>query len=217
MKKQRSKSELLKSIHTYQALKKDWQQGKEINRKTAYWRMGVEWSTVLWKEEKFSTNSIAVFLQYIVDNDVTELPEKRRDEIRQMLGDRVEWTLKNTVTQEKKGSVIDQAVNELEFYNTKVCVDYSLLACEYLIKHKGYAKKRLDRVIGAVYYTDGLDASVIWAMRQELFESKGIWIDLDGEEPPEGAQVIRADRIVLADKRSMHNGNSSINRTEDKN
>ena len=72
-------------------------------------------------------------------------------------------------------------------------MDYSLLACEYLIKQKGYAKKRLDRVVGDVYFLDSLSAKEIWDMRQDLFDNKGIWIDLDGDEPPKDARVIQKD------------------------
>lgn len=192
MKKQRSKAELLNVLRTHQALKKEQEQGTELSRQTVYFRMAVEWSVALWKDEKFSTNEIAKFLQYIV-NEVTELSDRRREEIRGMLGDRVEWTLKNTVVQGKKRSVIDREFTELEYYNTQVSVDYSLLACEYLINQKGYARKRLDRVIGDVLFTENLGGDIIWQMRQDLFDNKGIWIDLNGEEPPADAHVIAAE------------------------
>lgn len=190
MKRQRSKVELLNVLRTHQALKKEQEQGTELNRQMVYFRMGVEWSAVLWKEEKFSANEIAKFLQYIADN-VTELSEQRREEIRGLLDGKVEWTLKNTVVIGKNRSVIDKEYNELKYYNTQVSVDYSLLACEYLIKQKGYAKKRLDRVVGDVYFLDSLSAKEIWDMRQDLFDNKGIWIDLDGEKPPEDAKIIK--------------------------
>ena len=192
MKRQRSKAELLNVLRTHQALKKEQEQGTELNRQMVYFRMGVEWSAVLWKEEKFSANEIAKFLQYIADN-VTELSEQRREEIRGLLDGKVEWTLKNTVVMRKNRSIIDKEYNELEYYNTQVSVDYSLLACEYLIKQKGYAKKRLDRVVGDVYFLDSLSAKEIWDMRQDLFDNKGIWIDLDGDEPPKDARVIQKD------------------------
>ena len=194
MKRQRSKAELLNVLRTHQALKKEQEQGTELNRQMVYFRMGVEWSAVLWKEEKFSANEIAKFLQYIADN-VTGLSEQRRKEIRGLLDGKVEWTLKNTVVMRKNRSAIDQEYNELEYYNTQVSVDYSLLACEYLIKQKGYAKKRLDRVVGDVYFLDSLSAKEIWDMRQDLFDNKGIWIDLDGDEPPEDARVIQKDFV----------------------
>ena len=188
MKRQRSKAELLRNMKTYAAMKKDTEQGTDFRNKTAYWRMGVEWSAVLWKEEKFSTNEIAKFLQYIMSHNVTELSEERREEIRKMLGSKVDWTLRNTVTRSNKGSRIDRAVNELAYYNTKTSVDYSLLACEYLITQKGYARKRLDRVIGNVHFLDGLDAGMVITMRQDLFDNKGIWIELDGDTPEDPAE-----------------------------
>ena len=191
MRRQRSKAELLKSIQTYQALKKDEELGNEISRKTVYWRSAVIWSVALWQNEKFSANEIADFLQYIVSNGVTDLPDERREEIRKMLGDKVDWSFRNTVTVPNKGNLIDQSVRELEYYNTKVYVDYSLLACEYLMKHKGYARKRLNRVVGNVMFLDRLDASTVWDMRQDLFDRKGIWIDLDGDEPPADARVVQ--------------------------
>ena len=108
-----------------------------------------------------------------------------------MLGDKVDWSFRNTVTVPNKGNLIDQSVRELEYYNTKVYVDYSLLACEYLMKQKGYARKRLDRVVGNVMFLDRLDAGTVWDMRQDLFERRGIWIDLNGDEPPEDARVVK--------------------------
>ena len=50
MKRQRSKAELLNVLRTHQALKKEQEQGTELNRQMVYFRMGVEWSAVLWKE-----------------------------------------------------------------------------------------------------------------------------------------------------------------------
>ena len=191
MKRQRSKAELLLHMRTYQALKKDAENKESISGKTVYWRMAVEWCTALWKEEKFSTNELAKFLQYIADNHVTELTEERREEIRKAIGGKgADWILKNTVIPCKKKNAVDQAVNDLEFYNTKACVDYSLLACEYLITQKGYAKKRLDRVIGNVYYLDNLTADLVWKMRQELFDQKGIWVELGKDDIPEDAKII---------------------------
>ena len=190
-KRQRSKAELLHNMKTYAAMKKDAEQGTSIQNNIAYWGMGVIWCATLWKEENFSTNELVKFLQYIKDNDVTELTEERREEIREAIGSKgVEWILKNTVTLQKKKNAVDQAINELTYHNTKVSVDYSLLACEYLIKHKGYAKKRLNRVIGDVYYLDGMPSEMIGQLRQELFDNKGIWIELGKDDIPDGAEVI---------------------------
>ena len=65
MKRQRSKAELLAYMRTYAALKKEERDGTELNKKVSYWRMGVEWGSVLWKEEKWSANEIAKLLQYV--------------------------------------------------------------------------------------------------------------------------------------------------------
>lgn len=178
-------------MRTYAAMKKDVELGTCIQNNVAYWTMGVVWCATLWKEENFSTNELVKFLQYIKDNDVTELTEEHREEIRSAIGSKgAEWILKNTVTLQKKKNAVDQALNELTYHNTKVSVDYSLLACEYLIKHKGYAKKRLNRVIGDVYYLDGMPSEMIGQLRQELFDNKGIWIELGKDDIPEGAEVI---------------------------
>lgn len=196
MKKQRSKAELLNHMRTYAALKKEEQRGTELNKKVSYWRMGVEWSSVLWKEEKWSANEIAKLLEYVNTHDVTDLPEERREEIRDMLGDRVDWTLRNCVNQGRKcKNAVDQAINDLAYYNTKTSVDYSLLVCEYLITKKGYGKKRLNRVIGCVYYADAQEAEIVMWLRQDLYENKGIWIELDGDTPEDHANMESA-RII---------------------
>ena len=196
MKKQRSKAELLNHMRTYAALKKEEQRGTELNKKVSYWRMGVEWSSVLWKEENWSANEIAKLLEYVNTHDVTDLPEERREEIRAILGDKVDWTLKNSVNQGRKcKNVVDQAINDLAYYNTKTSVDYSLLACEYLITKKGYGKKRLNRVIGCVYYADAQEAAIVMWLRQDLYENKGIWIELDGDTPEDPSNMESA-RII---------------------
>lgn len=196
MKKQRSKAELLAHMRTYAALKKEERDGTELNKKVSYWRMGVEWSSVLWKEEKWSANEIAKLLQYVNSHDVTDLPEERREEIMEMLGDRVDWTLRNCINRDKKcKNAVDQAINDLAYYNTKTSVDYSLLACEYLITCKGYGKKRLNRVIGCVRYADMQEAQIVMWLRQDLYENKGIWIELDGDTPEDHADMESARTI----------------------
>ena len=190
MKRQRSKAELLLHMRTYQALKKDAENKESISGKTVYWRMAVEWCTALWKEEKFSTNELAKFLQYIADNNVTELTEERREEIRNMLLEKVDWVLNNPDVQQRKKNAVDQAVSDFQYYNTEGFVNYSLLACEYLVTQKGFGKKRLDRVMGNVDFFDNLKACLIWDMRQELFDQKGIWVELGKDDIPEDAKII---------------------------
>lgn len=191
MARQRSKAELLNSMRVYQAYKKDILSEDSIAYKTVYFRMGVVWCVTLWKEEKFSTNELVKFQKYIKENDVTNITEERRKEIQEKLYAKgVDWYLRNSVQQQKMKNDIDQVINDLEYYNTKASVDYSLLACEYLIDYKGYGKKRLDRVIGDVYHLDNVKSSVICEMRKDLFDSKGIWIELTSGDFPEDAQVI---------------------------
>ena len=150
----------------------------------------------MWKEEKWSANEIAKLLEYVNTHDVTDLPEERREEIRNMLGDKVDWTLKNSVNQGRKcKNAVDQAINDLAYYNTKTSVDYNLLTCEYLITKKGYGKKRLNRVIGCVYYADAQEAAIVMWLRQDLYENKGIWIELDGDTPEDPSNMESA-RII---------------------
>lgn len=138
MARQRSKAELLNSMRVYQAYKKDILSENSIAYKTVYFRMGVVWCVTLWKEEKFSTNELVKFQKYIKENDVTNITEERRKEIQEKLNAKgVDWYLRNSVQQQKMKNDIDQVINDLEYYNTKASVDYSLLACEYLVDSKG--------------------------------------------------------------------------------
>lgn len=191
MKRQRSKAELLLNMRTYAALKKDAQNEDSISGKTVYFRMGVVWCTTLWKEENFSTNELVKFQKYIKENDVTNLTEERRKEIQEKLYAKgIDWYLRNGTQKQKKKNEVDQAINDLEYYNSKACVDYSLLACEYLMLEKGFGKKRLDRVIGNIYYLDNIKSVIICQMRKDLFDNKGIWIELTSGDFPEDTQVI---------------------------
>lgn len=191
-KRQRSKAELLACMKTYKALQADAESKDPIQAKTVYWRMGVEWCTVLWIDFKFSANELAKFTKYIADNDVTNMTEDRRLAIDEKLKAKgVEWGLKNSVPEKiKTNNSIDSAIADLMFYNTKATVDYSLLACEYLIERKGFGNKRLSKAIGSVYCMDALDARAIWQARKDLFERKGIWIELSEVDNKENAIVI---------------------------
>ena len=51
MKRQRSKAELLYALRVHEALKEDTEKGYNLQEKTVFWRMGVIWTTVLWKED----------------------------------------------------------------------------------------------------------------------------------------------------------------------
>lgn len=196
-KKQRSKAELLASLRTHEALKKDSEQGHNLQEKTVFWRMGVIWTTVLWREEKFSAPALAKFLQHMANSDMQELSEQRKDEINEILGEKCDIFLKNQIADNHHKSAIDRRVNELVRYNTEICVNYSLIAVEYLIKNKKYGKKRLYRVLGDVYYLDTTQtAKVLWNMRKDLFETKGIWVSLDDDDKPEGITQIIEREVV---------------------
>lgn len=190
MKRQRSKAELLYALRVHEALKEDTEKGYNLQEKTVFWRMGVIWTTVLWKEENFSTPELARFLQHMADSDLHDLTEERRAKINTMLDERTELRLKNQTVRKNYKNKIDDEVNRLENYNSEVCVNYSLLAIEYLIQ-KGYGKKRLCRVLGDVYNLDLQPAKILWNARQDIYESKGIWISLeDSDRPAETTTVI---------------------------
>lgn len=184
--KQRNKAELLQNLLAYESLKKD---NHEISKKQGYWRMAVEWSHILWKEEKWSSEAIADFLEYVNTHDVTDLPEERRSEIRGLIEGKTAWTVAGGIQRQKQKNKVDDAVNEFVSNVTRTNIDYSLLASEYLLTH-GYARKRMNRVIRSVYFADKMEPATIMQMRQELFEHKGIWVELDGDIPPEDARII---------------------------
>ena len=188
--RQRSKSELLLNMRAYESLKKTKADGTEINERTPYWRMGVEWSYTLWKIEKWSANEIAKLLSYVAEHDVTDLSEERREEIRALMQDKVRWCLKNRAVVHNKNGV-DNAIEQNQWNCTRIIVDYCLLACEYLVTEKGYSTKRLNRVMDNVYALDNQNAVQVCNMRKELFDHKGIWIDLNGDMPEEISEVIQ--------------------------
>lgn len=187
--RQRSKSELLLNMRAYESLKKTKADGTEINERAPYWRMGVEWSYTLWKIEKWSANEIAKLLSYVAEHDVTDLSEERREEIRALMQDKVRWCLKNRAVVHNKNGV-DNAIEQNQWNCTRIIVDYCLLACEYLVTEKGYSTKRLNRVMDNVYAYDNQCAVQVCNMRKELFDHKGIWIDLNGDMPEEVGEII---------------------------
>lgn len=188
MKKQRSKAELINALRTHAALKKN---EANLSGKTVFWRMGVEWCYALREIEKFSTPELVKFFQYMSAIDFDNLTEKDREELREYLHKKEpEWTLK-TPTVRQCNNEIDQDLAYLEHYNTEKSVDYSLLACKYLIEKKGYASKRLTRVIASVYYMDHAEAEKVWNARQEIFDKTGLWISLtEDDDPTEPDMVI---------------------------
>lgn len=186
--KQRSKAELLANMRVYECMKKDESRGTNIRGNTAYWRMAIQWADTCWKIFNMSAPEIGRLVAY-VNQEVTELTEERRGQIREKIAAKgCDWTLRNmanSYTRTKSNNYVDLAIRQLEYHNTGVAVDYSLLAFEYVMKEKNFGKKRMDKAIEAVYYLDSLPASIVWDMRQELYDKKGIWIQLDQEEPDE--------------------------------
>lgn len=185
MKRQRTKDELLIALKTYNAVKRDEELKMGLCGNAAYWRAGVLWSVVLWKIYNFSAREISEALEHVMQ-EVTELSEDRREEIREKLDKtNCEWILKNTVTLKNYKSNIDRVYNELEYYNTETSVNYSLLIAEYLMNEKGFRKKRLDRAFKNVFILDMEKTSTICDMQKDLFDHKGIWINLNDEDKVE--------------------------------
>ena len=186
MVKQRSKAEFLAFIRTSRAMKKDAGREDSITWKTVFFRMNVVWCMALWKDEKFSQNDMVDFLQYVRSENYDDFKKNRRKEVQDKLqGKGVDWEIRENRVYNGRNNAIDNQVRELMKYNTEVSVDYCLLACEYLIDHKGYGKKRLNRVIGNVHFMDALDSLTIVQMRKDIFDHKGIWIELTEHELPE--------------------------------
>lgn len=188
MKRQRSKQELLNHMRVYECLKKDEARGKNVRGNTAYWRLGVEWAATAWKIFNMSGPEILKLVEY-VNARVLDVTDSKREEINKLIGSKgCDWKLKNMAneyTKTRSNNYVDLAVRQLEYHNTQVAVDYSLIAFEYVINNKNFGKKRLDKAIDSVYYLDALPAAKVWELRQELYEKKRIWIQLDDEQPEE--------------------------------
>lgn len=179
MVKQRSKAELLAVLKTSNALKKDAESKDSIAWKTVFFRMNVIWCVSLWKDEKFSQNELVDFLKHVRSYNLDEFKKNRRKIVQEKLEKKgIDWVIKETSFYSKAKSEMDTQVIELMKYNTEVTVDYSLLACEYLIDKKKFGKKRLNRVMGNVYYLDNFDSVKIVKLRKELYDKKGLWIEL---------------------------------------
>lgn len=185
--KVRNKKELLQHILVYEAMKKDESYGMNLRGNTAYWRLAVEWAITVWKVFNFNRTEISKLIAYVNDNNVIGLTEERRENIRLLLKEKnVEWTLRNMAaerTRTRTDNYVDLAVRQLEYHNTEVAVDYSLLAFEYLILRKKFDREKLDRCLSEIYYLDLLPSSNIWEMREELYNSKQIFIQLGKENP----------------------------------
>lgn len=187
MARQRTKAELLAVMKVHQALKTDNQMGDDLQHKAIYWRMAVIWGLCLWQEENFSAGELTKVYQYVNSHNVTDLGEPKREEIRKMLSDKkVEWLLKDRSSMSKKGlqNSMDRAIDEMNIHNTRVCVDYSLLVCEYLIKNERFGRKRLNRDLADIYYLDDkMSAKDLENARKEIYDKKGIWLEFHDDKP----------------------------------
>lgn len=182
MKKQRSKAELLKALKIYNAVQNDYARNENdrVCGTASYWRTSVEWAYILWKLEKLSTNDISNMIQY-VNSNMEGMTEEHRGKINKMM-EHCDWYLHNMSTKKKCKNIIDQTYNDIEYYNTMTCVDYSLLACEWLITNKHFGKKRLDRDLAEIFRIDLNSVTFIFELRDELYKKKKIWLELNKQD-----------------------------------
>lgn len=182
MKKQRSKSELLKALRTYKAVQKDYSrhENDRVCGTASYWRTGVEWAYVLWKLERLSTNDISNMIQYVNAN-IEDMTEEHRGKINKMM-EHCDWYLVNTSKKKKCKNAIDQTCNDIDYYNAEMCVDYSLLVCEWLITNKHFGHKRLDRDLVEIFRIDLSSLTFIFGLRDELYKKKKIWLELNKQD-----------------------------------
>ena len=185
-KRVRSKAELINKIKTFERLRNDT---SGISGSMIYWRTAVSWCSCLWKVLDYTDEQIADFLQFVMSKDITCMKEEERERIRKLLLDKdISWTLINSVKLVDQGNVIDNAVNELAYYNTEKSVDYGLAGFEYLINH-GCEKDHINQMFESLAFLDSQDTETIDLLSHNLKEELGIIIALD-EEKPEGAQEI---------------------------
>ncbi len=186
---QRSKAELLYNLQMYEAMRKDTKENKNNRNNTAYFRLEVEWCYIFWKDFNMTRPGIMKFLQYVNDNDVSNLPEGRRSEINKLLKEKgCFWTLKNMAdryTRNIKNTIVDRSVRSLENHNTEVAVDYSLLALEFLAKERGFTSKELDLAMEFELLIDSYSMEKIYEYRNEIYEKKQIWFQLDENDMPD--------------------------------
>lgn len=195
--KQRSKQELLKQIRIHQALKKDLSKcdREQLSGNVAFWRASVEWIYVLWKQEKMNVVSLQKMLEYTVNN-YAELTEERRCEIREKMQE-CSWILKNRVVRKKCKNAIDQTWNDMEYFNTEVSVNFSLLVCEWLIDKKKYKPQQIDRACELLMLIDTYPVEKVYAMRQIIYKHKGIWIQLNEEDTEKWVDCEDVDLIAI--------------------
>jgi hypothetical protein len=169
--KQRSKAELLRQRQIYEAMVRDSHEEHNIRGGVQHWVTEVAWAWVLMSREGFSGNEINSLMQHTRGYDIGDMPQGRRDALTEKVrGAGITADLETRPTDIK--------------YNARVMTDYRLAACEYLRDVKGFGRKRLERVLAleAVIESSGTDR--MQEMRGEVFDRKGIWIQMcDGDEP----------------------------------
>jgi hypothetical protein len=186
MKRQRGKAELLMQRQIYEAMVHDAQDEHNIRGGVQHWVTEVAWAWVLMNREGVSRDGINSLIQHTRSYDIGGMDTHDRDRIIKKIQEAgVSLKLETRpLVRKRPRNRIDLTVGELHEYNARVMTDYRLAACEYLRDVKGFGRKRLARVIAleAVIESSGTDA--MQKMRGEVFNRKGIWIQMcDGDNP----------------------------------
>ena len=164
-----------------------------------YFRMHIQYLTTLWMDEKFSIPKLTDFLQYMNKN-IWDIDDTKRKQINERLRSKYEGKKYNVIqfanqmTKVKANGRYVNLVLDAEKENTQICVDYSLIACDYLMNH-GYGPKRLSRVTGSVYCLDHLNLYQVIDMRNDMYKRIGMWVPLHNEELPPDADDVNIQTI----------------------
>lgn len=177
--KQRSKAELLNLYKTYRAVKADMERdaSDQVCGGASYWRTSVAWAFALYKHENFNKPKLSKALSNVAEK-INDMDDKERARIRLKLFN-CKWVLFNHSQKKKCKNVIDQCWNDMEFYNTEVAVDYSLIMSEWLIDTLGYTENQLDLLYEFVLKIDELSTDTILLMQDEIYRKRGIWLSLN--------------------------------------
>ena len=182
--RQRSKNELLSALRTHRTLQRDInrEKDKQLVSNAAFCRVSVEWTYVLWKQEKMRVDTLKKVLDYAVNN-YASMTDDRREEIREKM--KGNWIFKNMAVRRKCKNAVDQSRNDLQFFNTQVSVDYSLLVVEWLIEQRKYTPEQIDIVCNAYLYVDTFPIEKVYTMRHLIYKYKNIWIELNPDDTKE--------------------------------
>jgi hypothetical protein len=185
--RQRSKAELLRQRQIYEAMVRDSHEEHNIRGGVQHWVTEVAWAWVLMSREGFSGNEINSLIQHTRGYDIGDMPQGLRDALTEKTraaGITADLTTRSMDIRHPRRSRMDRAVGELHEYNARVMTDYRLAACEYLRDVKGFGRKRLERVMALEAVIESADTDRMQEMRGEVFDRKGIWIQMcDGDEP----------------------------------